>query len=62
MNLESALLRSANLIDGQWITADDGATLTVRNPATGEWLADVPGCGAAETARAIDAAARALPG
>jgi len=62
LNPVSVLLRSANLIDGRWIAADDGATLTVRNPATGEWLADVPGCGAAETTRAIDAAARALPG
>jgi succinate-semialdehyde dehydrogenase/glutarate-semialdehyde dehydrogenase len=62
LNPVSVLLRSANLIDGQWIAADDGATLTVRNPATGEWLADVPRCGAPETTRAIDAAARALPG
>jgi succinate-semialdehyde dehydrogenase/glutarate-semialdehyde dehydrogenase len=62
LNLASALLRNANLIDGQWVGADDGATLAVRNPATGEWLADVPRCGAAETGRAIDAAARALPG
>ena len=62
LNLASALIRNANLIDGQWVAADDGATLAVRNPATGAWLADVPRCGAAEAGRAIDAAARALPG
>ena len=62
MNPAAALLRNTNLIDGQWIAADDGTTLAVYNPATGEWLADVPRCGAAETGRAIDAAARALPG
>jgi succinate-semialdehyde dehydrogenase/glutarate-semialdehyde dehydrogenase len=62
LNPATALLRNANLIDGQWIAADDGTTLAVYNPATGEWLADVPRCGAAETGRAIDAAARALPG
>jgi succinate-semialdehyde dehydrogenase/glutarate-semialdehyde dehydrogenase len=62
LNPATALLRNTNLIDGQWLAADDGATLSVRNPATGEWLADVPRCGAAETGRAIDAAARALPG
>lgn len=62
MNFLSALLRSANLIDGQWIAADDGATFAVRNPASGVLLAQVPRCGRSETRRAIDAAATALPG
>lgn len=61
LNPATALLRTANLIDGQWIAADDGATFDVRNPATGDVLARVPACGAAETGRAIDAAAAALP-
>jgi succinate-semialdehyde dehydrogenase/glutarate-semialdehyde dehydrogenase len=49
------------LIDGVWIGADDGATIEVRNPADGSLIARVPKAGAAETRRAIDAAARALP-
>ncbi len=55
------LLRQAMLIDGVWIGADDGATIEVRNPADGSLIARVPKAGAAETRRAIDAAARALP-
>ncbi|PKO86479.1 MAG: succinate-semialdehyde dehydrogenase (NADP(+)) [Betaproteobacteria bacterium HGW-Betaproteobacteria-12] len=55
------LLRAANLIGGQWVGADDGATLTVVDPATGERLAEVPRCGAGETQRAIAAADAALP-
>jgi len=62
MNLQNpTLLRTANLIDGQWIGADDGATLTVVDPASGERIAEVPCCGAAETQRAIAAADTALP-
>ena len=56
------LLRQAMLIDGQWIQADDGQTIDVVNPATGELVARVPNGGAAETARAIDAAQRAMRG
>ncbi len=41
---------------GAWIDADDGATISVTNPATGERIGSVPNCGRAETARAIDAA------
>ncbi len=55
------LLRTANLIGGQWISAADGATLTVLDPASGEQLATVPRCGAAETRCAIIAAEAALP-
>jgi succinate-semialdehyde dehydrogenase / glutarate-semialdehyde dehydrogenase len=55
------LLRSRAYVDGRWIDADDGATFPVLNPATGETLADLPRLGAAETRRAIDAAAAALP-
>ncbi|WP_395334847.1 NAD-dependent succinate-semialdehyde dehydrogenase [Novosphingobium sp. BL-8H] len=55
------LLRQAMLIDGTWVGADDGATIDVRNPADGSLIARVPKAGTAETRRAIDAAARALP-
>ncbi len=50
------LLRQACLIGGQWVQADSGRTLPVRNPATGQLVGEVPAMGAAETRRAIDAA------
>jgi succinate-semialdehyde dehydrogenase / glutarate-semialdehyde dehydrogenase len=56
----SAYLKEANLIDGKWINADNGATLSVINPATGAVLGTVPKSGKAETTRAIDAAAEAF--
>ena len=56
---DASLLRQANLIDGQWVQADNGETLPVTNPATGEIIGHVPSMGAAETRRAIDAAFRA---
>jgi succinate-semialdehyde dehydrogenase/glutarate-semialdehyde dehydrogenase len=49
------------LLAGQWIEADNGQTLAVRNPANGKTIAQVPACGGAETQRAIAAAERALP-
>ena len=56
---DQALLKTGAYIDGQWLAADDGATLDVVNPATGEVIAKVARCGAAETRRAIEAAAAA---
>ena len=53
------LLRNACLIDGEWLPAS-GASIDVRNPATGELLGSVPSFGAAETRRAIDAAQAAF--
>ncbi len=62
MNLQNTeLLRSRNLIGGQWVDADSGARLSVINPATGNALGHVPLCGAAETRRAIEAADAAWP-
>jgi succinate-semialdehyde dehydrogenase/glutarate-semialdehyde dehydrogenase len=55
------LLRSDCYIDGRWEAADDGRTLAVIDPASGVAIADVPLMTAVETARAIDAAAVALP-
>ena len=57
---DPSLLRQSCYIDGAWVAADSGATLPVTNPATGETIAHVPLCGAAETERAIAAADRAL--
>jgi succinate-semialdehyde dehydrogenase/glutarate-semialdehyde dehydrogenase len=55
------LFREQCLIDGRWLAADGGGALPVRNPATSEQLGTIPNMGAAETRRAIEAAARALP-
>jgi len=55
------LFRQACYVDGVWIAATAGATIAVDNPATGETIGVVPRLGAADTRRAIDAAARALP-
>jgi succinate-semialdehyde dehydrogenase/glutarate-semialdehyde dehydrogenase len=57
---DTRLLRPAMLIDGEWVQADSGKTLDVRNPATGELVARVPDGGANETRRAIAAAGRAM--
>lgn len=57
---DPGLLRTACYIDGAWVSADSGSTMSVTNPATGELLAHVPLCGAAETQRAVNAAAQAL--
>ena len=54
-------LREANLIGGAWTGADDGATIDVTDPATGETLGTVPDAGEAETERAIAAAHDAFP-
>jgi succinate-semialdehyde dehydrogenase/glutarate-semialdehyde dehydrogenase len=55
------LFRQQCYVDGAWVDADDGKTLAVTNPATGQVLGTVPGLGAAETRRAIEAANAAWP-
>jgi succinate-semialdehyde dehydrogenase/glutarate-semialdehyde dehydrogenase len=54
-------MREACLVGGAWIGADGGGTINVTNPADGAVIGTVPRAGAAETRRAIDAAAAALP-
>ena len=54
------LLRQRCYIDGQWVEADDGATIDVNNPASDKIIASVPRAGAAETRRAIEAAEQAF--
>ena len=54
------LLREACYLDGQWIEPDGRNVIEVDNPATGEVIGVVPRLGAADTSRAIDAAARAF--
>ena len=54
------LLQSKAYINGQWCDADDGATLAVTNPATGEVIKEIAKLGANETRRAIEAAEKAM--
>jgi len=55
------LLRNTAFIDGEWTDAAAGGTFDVVDPATGETIAAVSDCGAADASRAIDAAAASLP-
>ncbi len=60
LNLKDpTLLRQQACVAGAWVDADDGATVPVTNPATGEQIGTVPMCGTAETERAIAAAEKA---
>ena len=62
MQLKDAkLFRQQAYVDGAWVDADNGQTIKVNNPATGEIIGSVPKMGAAETRRAIEAADKALP-
>lgn len=49
-------LKSDNLINGEWVTADSGKTVDVTDPATDEVIATIPDAGGDESGRAIDAA------
>jgi len=55
------LFRELGYIDGQWVGADDGATIEVTNPANNQRIGTVPKMGAAETRRAVEAAQAAWP-
>lgn len=55
-------LKQQCYIDGQWIDADSGKSVDVTDPGTGKVLGTVPNMGTDETARAIAAADKALPG
>ncbi|PUB41478.1 NADP-dependent succinate-semialdehyde dehydrogenase [Pseudomonas sp. GV047] len=62
MNLNNPeLLRHQAFINGEWLAADNEATITVSNPSTGATIGQVPRMGKAETRRAIEAAEHALP-
>lgn len=43
---DAELLKAACYIDGRWLRAENDATLTVRNPATGLVIGTVPDMGA----------------
>ncbi|WOJ96077.1 NAD-dependent succinate-semialdehyde dehydrogenase [Congregibacter brevis] len=55
-----SLLRDGAYINGQWLAADDGKTLTILNPANGDEITSIASVGAAETRRAIEAADAAM--
>ncbi|MCY1282680.1 Glutarate-semialdehyde dehydrogenase DavD [compost metagenome] len=62
MNLkDNDLFRQQAFIGGTWCDADDGRTVAVSDPASGELLGSVPNMGGMETLRAIEAADAALP-
>ncbi|MEM7780044.1 MAG: NAD-dependent succinate-semialdehyde dehydrogenase [Pseudomonadota bacterium] len=56
----TAVMEWSAIIDGETIAAASQGTFDVTNPATGEVIARVADCGAAEAERAIAAAERAL--
>ncbi|MDF3130327.1 NAD-dependent succinate-semialdehyde dehydrogenase [Kiritimatiellaeota bacterium B1221] len=63
MKLKNTDLFKAQLyINGQWRDAEDGGTFEVRNPATGEVIAQVADAGVVETRQAIETADAAQPG
>jgi len=57
----ASVLRDRNLIAGRWSAALDARTFEVRDPASGELLAEIPDSGAADARAAVEAAAAALP-
>ncbi|MEI7969926.1 MAG: NADP-dependent succinate-semialdehyde dehydrogenase [Betaproteobacteria bacterium] len=58
---DPSLLKQLCYVDGQWRGAGDGATIPVRNPATGSLVGTIPRLGGGETREAIEAAERAWP-
>ncbi|OOR90824.1 succinate-semialdehyde dehydrogenase (NADP(+)) [Moraxella caviae] len=53
---DPTLLKTCAYINGEWQAANDGKSLAVKNPATGEIIAHVPDMGADEAKRAVQAA------
>jgi acyl-CoA reductase-like NAD-dependent aldehyde dehydrogenase len=56
----STLKRYQMYINGEWTDAQDGATFTSTNPATGQAWAEVPEASEADVNRAVEAAHRAF--
>src|SRR5205823_2974339 len=56
---DAALFKEAAFINNTWVDAP--ARIAVTNPASGETIGSIPDLGAADTHRAIDAAAAAFP-
>ena len=58
---DPALFRQQGCIGGEWQDADLGETIAINNPADGRPVGTMPKMGAAETARAVEAAEAAWP-
>lgn len=56
-----SLFREQSYVNGQWISADNGATFAVTNPADGSLLAEVAELDVAAARLAIEAASAAWP-
>ncbi|MFC1689088.1 NAD-dependent succinate-semialdehyde dehydrogenase [Pseudomonadota bacterium] len=56
-----ALLREQAYVNGEWISASDGRTFNVTNPADGSLVATVPELDVATTRQAIECASEAWP-
>ncbi|MCP4791383.1 MAG: NAD-dependent succinate-semialdehyde dehydrogenase [Gammaproteobacteria bacterium] len=54
------MMQQQCFVAGIWVDADSRKTISVTNPANGEQIGTVPNCGAAETEKAIAAAAEAF--
>ncbi|MBT4888667.1 MAG: NADP-dependent succinate-semialdehyde dehydrogenase [Rhodospirillales bacterium] len=63
MNIkDKSLFRQQCYINGKWLDANSGETLSVTNPATGDTIGTVPKMETSETRRAIEAADAAWKG
>jgi len=56
------LFKQQGYVNGQWVGADNGGTVEVEDPATGQKIGTIPDMGEAETRRAIEAANAAWKG
>ena len=57
---DTTLLKTNALIDGEWVSSDTNDVLPVKNPATGDIIAEVAKSSANQTKIAINAAADAM--
>ncbi len=58
---DSKFYRDKCYINGEWVNADSGETISVNNPANLKEIGTVPKCGTSETRNAIEAANNAWP-
>jgi succinate-semialdehyde dehydrogenase/glutarate-semialdehyde dehydrogenase len=56
------LLREQSYINGEWVSAENGDTFPVTNPADGSLVANVPEMGVAGAEAAVQVADAAWPG
>ena len=57
---DTTLLKTNALIDGEWVSSDTNDVLPVKNPATGDIIAEVAKSSANQTRIAIEASADAM--